>query len=95
MAAPRGRSRVVAIATVGACCAAAAVVLSLAGRPLVGGLVHEVARGSREAELVLAPLGRLIGEPGFGPMTRMLLSAFEGATFGCALTWGFTRRPRV
>jgi hypothetical protein len=95
MAAPHGRARVVAVATVGACCAAAAVALSLAGRPLVGGLVHEVARSSREAELVLAPLGRLIGEPDFGPMTRILLGAFEGASFGCALTWGLTRRPRV
>ena len=35
------------------------VALALSGRPLVGGLVHEVARPSRDAELVLAPLGPL------------------------------------
>ena len=68
---------------------AAAAALAL----LVGGLVHEIARASRDAELVLAPLGHFIGEPGFGPMTRVLLSGFEGAAFGCALTWGLTRRP--
>jgi DNA-binding winged helix-turn-helix (wHTH) protein len=93
MAAPRGRRRVTAVAVVGVCCAAAAVVLALIGRPLVGGLVHEVAHSARNSELVLAPLGRLIGEPGFGPVTRALLSAFEGGAFGCALAWGFTRRP--
>ena len=78
---------------VGACCAAAATALALSGRLLVGGLVHDIARLSRDAELVLAPLGHFIGEPGFGPITRALLSGFEGAAFGCALTWGLTRRP--
>jgi hypothetical protein len=59
---------------------------------MVGGLVHDIARTSRDAQLVLAPLGHLIGEPGFGPITRAILSAFEGGTFGCALTLGLTRR---
>ena len=31
--------------------------------------------------------------PTSAPITRALLSAFEGAVFGCALTWGLTRRP--
>ena len=94
IAAPTGRRRVRTVVTVGICCAAAAVVLALAGRPLVGGLVHDVAQASRETELGLAPLGHLIGEPDFGPVSRTLLSAFEGGAFGCALAWGFTRRPR-
>ena len=55
--------------------------------------MHDIARLSRDSELVLAPLGYFIGEPGFGPVTRTLLSGFEGAAFGCALTWGLTRRP--
>jgi transcriptional regulator HilA, main transcriptional regulator of SPI1 len=93
IAAPHGLRRAITILTVGLCCAAATTVLSLAARPLVGGLVHEIARASRNAQLVLAPLGHLIGEPGFGPVTRALLSAFEGLTFGCSLAWGFTRRP--
>jgi hypothetical protein len=69
--------------------------LALSGRALVGGVVHDIARLSRDAQLVLAPLGRLIGESDFGRVTRTLLSAFEGAAFGCALAWGLTRRPAL
>jgi DNA-binding winged helix-turn-helix (wHTH) protein len=94
LAAPSGRRRLVAVLVVGICCAAAAIGLALSGRLLVGGLVHDIARSSRDAQLVLAPLGHLIGEPGFGPVTRTLLSAFEGGAFGCALAWGLTRRPK-
>lgn len=93
LAAPAGRARLTASAIVAACCAVAAIALALSGRLLVGGLVHDIARLSRDAELVLSPLGHFIGEPGFGPVTRALLSGFEGAAFGCALTWGLTRRP--
>jgi hypothetical protein len=94
MAAPTGRRRLVVVMVVGICCAAAATALALSGRLLVGGLVHDIARSSRDAQLVLAPLGHLIGEPGFGPVTRTLLGAFEGGAFGCALAWGLTRRPK-
>ena len=95
LAAPRGRRRLLSAATVGLCCALAAIALAASGRPLVGGLVHDIARSSRDSELVLAPLGRIIGEPGFGPITQVILSAFEGGTFGCALGWGLTQRPRM
>lgn len=95
LAAPSGWRRVAASLMVGACCAAAAVGLALSGRLLVGGIVHEIAGLSRDSALVLAPLGHFIGEPNFGPATRTLLSAFEGAAFGCALTWGLTRRPSL
>jgi DNA-binding winged helix-turn-helix (wHTH) protein len=94
LAAPSGWRRVRASAMVGASCAAAGVLLAAGGSPLIGGLVHDIARTSREARLALEPLGRLIGEPGFGPFTRALLSAFEGGVFGAALTWGLTRRTR-
>ena len=94
LAAPSGSRRMAVLAAVGICCAAAASGLALSGRLLVGGLVHDIARSSRDAGLVLAPLGHLIGEPGFGPVTRTLLSAFEGGAFGCALAWGLTRRPQ-
>jgi DNA-binding winged helix-turn-helix (wHTH) protein len=92
LAAPSGWARLKAAAMVGACCAVAAIVLAMADRLLVGGLVHDIARTSRDAQLELAPLGHLIGEPDFGPMTRAILSAFEGGAFGCALTLGLTRR---
>jgi len=93
LAAPTGARRLIAAAIVGAWCAAAATLLALSGRLLVGGLVHEIARSSQNAQLVLAPLGRLIGEPGFGAVTRTILSALEGASFGAALAWGLTARP--
>jgi DNA-binding winged helix-turn-helix (wHTH) protein len=93
LAAPTGRRRAIVVTAVAACCAVAAIGLSLLGRPLVGGIVHEIARASRDAPLVLAPLGYLIGDSGFGPATRTLLSAFEGGAFGGALALGLTRRP--
>jgi DNA-binding winged helix-turn-helix (wHTH) protein len=93
LAAPTGAGRAAAAATVGLFTAAAATALALSGRLLVGGLVNEIARISPDARLVLAPLGRLIGEPGFGPIARALLSAFEGGVFGTALAWGMTSRP--
>ena len=95
LAAPVGGRRLAAALIVGACCAVAAALLALAGRPLIGGLVHDIARSSRESQLVLAPLGRLIGEPGFGPITRAILGAFEGWAFGSSVAWGLTRRPRT
>jgi len=94
LAAPTGSRRVLAVVSVAVCCAIAAALLALFGRLLVGGLVHEIARQSRDSELVLAPLGYLIGEPGFGRVTQTLLSALEGGAFGGSLCWGLTSRPR-
>ncbi len=94
IAAPVGRRRLAVMATVGVGCALGAMLLAWLGHPLVGGLVHDIARSSRGGQLVLAPLGALVGEPGFGPLTQTLLGAFEGGGFGAALAWGLTRRPR-
>lgn len=94
LAAPVGWRRAgVAFAVAGACALAAAA-LSLSGRTLVGGLVHQIARASSNAQLGLAPLGRLIGEPDFGTATRALLAAFEGGLLGASTVWGLTIRPR-
>ena len=57
-------------------------------------VINEIAGSSPDAQLALAPLGRLIGEPDFGHVTRVTLSAFEGGAFGFALAWGLTARPR-
>jgi DNA-binding winged helix-turn-helix (wHTH) protein len=94
MAAPRGRARWVAAARVAACCAAAALVLGAAGRPMVGGLVNTIAQASRASHLALTPLARAVGEPDFGAVTAAMVGAIEGAAFGCGLTLGLTRRPR-
>jgi len=93
LAAPHGGRRLAVAAIVALFTATAAVVLTLGGGMLVGGIINEIAGASPDAQLALAPLGRIIGEPDFGPVTRVLLSAFEGGAFGFALSWGLTRRP--
>jgi DNA-binding winged helix-turn-helix (wHTH) protein len=94
LAAPEGRRRVAVAGIVAAVVAAGAAALASAGGTLVGGVINEIAGSSPDAHLALAPLGRLIGEPDFGRITRVLLSAFEGGAFGFALAWGLTARPR-
>jgi DNA-binding winged helix-turn-helix (wHTH) protein len=94
MAAPTGRRRVAAVVTVGLVTAAAGTALAVADRTLVGGLVNEIAKTSPSANLVLAPLGQLIGEPDFGPITSIALSAFEAGVFGAAVAFGLTIRPK-
>lgn len=91
-AAPRGAARARAAAAVAVACGVAALALAAAGRPLVGGTVHLIASASAGGQAVLSPLGRLVGEPGFGTLTATLISAAEGALFGAGLTLGLTRR---
>lgn len=92
IAAPRGAAR---WRTATACALAAgttAVVLALSGSPLVGGTINLIAQASAGSQIALAPLGAWIGEPAFGPITRTLVAAAEGALFGFGLAWGLTRR---
>jgi DNA-binding winged helix-turn-helix (wHTH) protein len=92
LAAPRGRRRIaVAVLTAGAC-GIAAVALTAAGRSLVGGTVHAIAQASHGSQATLTPLGRLIGEPDFGPLTRLLIGCGEGVLFGFGLALGLTKR---
>ena len=95
LAAPRGWRRMRVIAVVAAACAAGALALAVNGRPLVGGTIHAVAQASTGSQARLTPLARLVGEPDFGPVTRMVIGAGEGAAFGLGLAIGLTRRPRV
>ena len=67
--------------------------LALGGRPLVGGTIHEIADASLGSQTTMAPLGRLIGEPDFGPVTATLLATGEGALFGAGFALGLIRRP--
>ena len=92
-AAPRGRSRARAAGFPAAACAAAALLMSISGLPLVGGSIHLIAQASHGGgEPLLAPLGRLIGEPDFGPVSAALIAMGEGAAFGLGLALGITRR---
>jgi DNA-binding winged helix-turn-helix (wHTH) protein len=94
VAAPSGRRRVTVALITGVAAGVAGVILALAGRTLIGGLINEIAKSSPNAQLVLAPLGQLIGEPDFGPATRVIISALECAAFGAAVAWGLTIRPK-
>jgi hypothetical protein len=76
-------------------CGLTGIALTLAGRPLVGGTIHAIADGADGSRATLAPLGRLIGEPDFGPVSRAILAFGEGAMFGLGLAHGLTRRPRL
>jgi len=93
VAAPRGRRRWGVALIVAAACGAAALGLSVAARPLVGGTLHLIAQASQGAQVTLAPIAALIGEPDFGPATRALIGTGEGAIFGLGLALGLTRRP--
>ena len=88
-----GRRRLTAAALTAAFCGVGALALSASGRPLVGGTIHAIARQAEGSQLTLAPLGRLIGEPDFGPVSQTLLGTGEGAIFGLGLALGLMRRP--
>jgi DNA-binding winged helix-turn-helix (wHTH) protein len=79
---PAARTRVHTAAVVAAFCAGAGLALTWAGRPLVGGTLHLIAREARGSQISLTPLGELVGEPGFGPVTQALIAACEGGIFG-------------
>jgi len=93
LAAPRGRQRIRAAALTAMLCGLGAFTLTIAGRPLVGGTLHEIAREARGSQITLTPLARLIGEPDFGPVSQRLLGTGEGAIFGFGLALGLMRRP--
>ena len=93
LAAPRGRRRLLTVAAVAIACGLSTMALALAGRPLVGGTIHEIADASLGSQTTMAPLGRLIGEPDFGPVTATLLATGEGALFGAGFALGLIRRP--
>jgi DNA-binding winged helix-turn-helix (wHTH) protein len=94
IAAPRGWRRFATAAVVGLACAAATLSLALTGRALVGGTMHLIAEASQGSQVILTPVGRLLGEPDFGPVSAAVLGLGEGLLFGAGLAFGLTRRPR-
>jgi DNA-binding winged helix-turn-helix (wHTH) protein len=95
LAAPQGLSRLRAAMMTAAACGVAALGLSMAGRSLVGGTIHAITQASSGGQAVLTPLGRLLGEPGFGDVTAALISTGEGVFFGLGLALGLTYRRRI
>jgi len=74
-------------------CALAGLALTLAGRPLVGGTLHTIAQAANGSQVSMTPLGRIVGEPDFGPVSRAVIGMGEGGLFGFGLALGLTRRP--
>jgi DNA-binding winged helix-turn-helix (wHTH) protein len=93
LAAPTGRGRMTTAGVTSVFCAVAALAITLAGRPLVGGTVHAIARVAHGSQVTLTPIGRLVGDPDFGRLSQTILGAGEGALFGFGLALGLTRRP--
>lgn len=94
MAAPRGRRRLQTALVTAALCGVATLAVTTQGRPLVGGTIHAIAREAQGSQVSLAPLGRLLGEPDFGPISQAIIGFGEAALFGLGLTFGLTRRPK-
>jgi DNA-binding winged helix-turn-helix (wHTH) protein len=94
LAAPRGPKRLRAALITALCCGLAGLALTMAGRPLAGGTIHAIAVAADGSRATLAPLGRLVGEPDFGPVSRGIIAFGEGAVFGLGLAYGLVRRPR-
>jgi len=92
---PHGRDRLRVAGVVAMACGLAALALTLAGRPLVGGTLHAIASAAQGSQVLLTPLARLIGEPDFGPVTSAIIGSGEGMLFGAGLAMGLTRRPQA
>ena len=73
-------------------CGMAGLALTLTGRPLAGGTIHAIADAAEGSRVTLAPLGHLIGETDFGPLTSAIIAFGEAATFGFGLAYKLIRR---
>jgi len=94
LVAPRlGKRWQVAVATA-LSCGLAGLALTFGGRPLAAGTIQTIADAAEGSRATLAPLGRLIGEPDLGPLSRAILGFGEPAVFGLGLAYGLMRRPR-
>lgn len=91
-----GSSRLRAAGIMALLCGLAGLAITLTGRPLAGGTIHAIADAAHGSRATLAPLGRLIGEPDFGPVSQAILAFGESAVFGLGLAWGLiSRRNRL
>jgi DNA-binding winged helix-turn-helix (wHTH) protein len=93
--APRGGRRALAACVIAVCCGLAGLAVMLSGRPLAGGTIHGIADAADGSRATLAPLGRLIGEPDFGPVSSAILAFGEAAVFGIGLACGLMRREKT
>jgi DNA-binding winged helix-turn-helix (wHTH) protein len=93
LAGPRRGARARTSLVTGTACALAGLVLTLAGRHLVGASLDALASAFNGSSVGLAPIARLLGEETLRPVTRAVVSTFEGLMFGSGLAFGLTHRP--
>ena len=88
----RGPRRRYAVILTALLCGVGGMAITMSGRPLVGGTVHAIAQTARGSKVTLAPLGQLMGEADFGPLSQSVVGFSEAALFGLGLALGQTRR---
>ena len=83
-------------AAAGAAGAVAGLLIALAGGRLMGGSLALLAQHFPDSRLRLDDLGQLLGEQGFGPVTRTVTSVLEGMLFAACVVGGmvFVRAGR-
>jgi hypothetical protein len=68
------------------------VLLALADRHLVAASLDVLADRFRGSSVGLTPIARALGEGDLRPLTRTVVSGFEGLLFGSGVILGLTRR---
>jgi len=94
MASPRGKARFMAAGAAGLASAGAGMILAWTGRHLGAMSLDFMAQTFPGSQVGLGPLAHLLGEGEPGPVTRVVISTWEGLLFGFGLILGLTRRPR-
>ncbi len=94
MATPHGAARIRTAAATGLACAVAGLVLALTDRHLVAASLDVMADRFLGSSVGLTPIARALGEGDLRPITRTLVSGFEGFLFGSGVVLGLTRRSR-
>ncbi len=94
MAAPRGAERWRAAAWPAVAGAVAGAGLAWSGGELVAASLDLVAKAFAGSGVGLDPLARFFGEGQLRPVTRTIVSAFEGLLLGFGLSFGLMHRPR-
>jgi hypothetical protein len=94
VAAPRGRSRLATVAACALACALAGSLVTAASGRLGAASLGAILDAFPATRVRLSSLGRVFGEPGLGPRTRLALGLAEGVLFGAGLAAGLTSRRR-
>jgi DNA-binding winged helix-turn-helix (wHTH) protein len=95
MATPHGIARLRAGLGTALCCAAAGAALGAMGGTTVSVTLDTIGSTYSGSQVGLAPLAHVLGEQELRPVTRALVSAFEGLLFGFGLALGLTHRPTL